>query len=201
LVAEVCNAGAEKSLIVKQREAEKTRADEAEKKLKEKDEAEKKVAEEKLKEEGKLKELLEAKEGELSTISTERETLSVQVKAYEEAAQSQIASALEEIKDEEKKKSALTLLEGLSIVEQQKKLPGILNLIGQSKAGFGNSTPPGKGGGSTDVDQKKARFKELTEKATKGEQLTGSERLEKQKLSVELHDVFQKEQEAKKSET
>lgn len=151
---------------------------------------EKKAAEDKLKEDGKLQELLDSKETELSEATGSKAALEEQVKHYEEIAEQQIASALEGIEDEEKKKSVDALLEGKTTLEKQKMLPEVLKLIGsESNGGFGGNTPASsKSPGKTSAAQKNARFMELNEKERK-ETLSAAELAEKENLMEELQDA------------
>ena len=65
--------------------------------------------------------------------------------------------------DEEKRKSAEAMLEGLSTEEQMKRLPNILKLVGAPATTFGTATPPTKVS-EAGLEAKKTRFADLCAK-------------------------------------
>lgn len=161
-------------------------------------ESEKKLAaENKLKEEGKLQELLSQREKDLAELSGTTTSMKSKLEAYEKLATEQVETALKSITDKEKQKTVKDMLEGKPVEEQVTMLPKLLALVGQPAASFGGPTPtstttPGK----TDLSVKKARHAELVEK-TKKLTISGAERGELHRLSIELSEEFQKEQAAK----
>lgn len=166
-----------------------TKNKELAKKLKEKEDAEKAAQEAKLKEEGKTNELLTAKEKELAELTGKHTTTSEQLKAYEEAATEQINKQLEGIKDEKKREEAKKLLEGMPVLDQYKKLPSILELVGSSSGGFGGPTPAGGGANATTKEQMESRLNELVTKAESGKELEHKEIQEQRELERKLDEL------------
>ena len=162
------------------------KAKELEDKLKAKEEADKKREEEEAKGKGKHKELAEKMEKERDESLAKATSYEEKVKAYEEIAKAQVDAALKSITDDEKRKSVKALLEGLDAIEQLRKLPEVLKLLGQPAGGFGGNTPKGKENANTSDEQKRARFDEMTNRQLKGEKLTPQEEREYMKLSMEL---------------
>jgi len=174
--------------LVKKAKSESDRADTAEKRVKELEAENKKREEEELAKKGEHEELAKTREQERDTALAAKEKAEAALGEHDAAIKAQVESTLGSIEGEEKKKSAQTILSGLSALEQFKKLPEVLNLIGHaSSGGFGSSTPAGtKETGSTEKEQKQNRFDELVTKEGKGETLTAKERKEKYDLMNEL---------------
>lgn len=174
--------------LVKKAKSESDRANAAEKRVKELEAEQKKREEEELAKKGEHEELAKTREQERDAAVAEKENAETSLGEHDAAIKEHVELTLGSIEEEEKKKSAQTILEGLSALDQFRKLSEVLNLIGHSSSkGFGSSTPAGtKETGSTEKEQKQNRFDELVTKEGKGETLTAKERKEKYDLMNEL---------------
>jgi len=174
--------------LVQKAKTESDRANTAEKRVKELETEQKKREEEELAKKGEHEELAKTREQERDAALADKEKAEAALGEHDAAIKAQVERTLESVEEDEKKKSAQTILDGLSPLEQFKKLPEVLNLIGHSSSGgFGSSTPAGtKETGSTEKEQKQNRFDELVTKEGKGESLTPKERKEKYDLMNEL---------------
>ncbi|MDB5344252.1 MAG: hypothetical protein JWP89_2629 [Schlesneria sp.] len=155
----------------------------------------------KLKEEGKLQELLTQKEKALEELNGTSTSMKTKLDNYEKLAQEQVDSTLKAITDKEKQKTVKDMLEGKPIEEQIAMMPKLLALVGQTAANFGGATPtsttsPDK----TDLSVKRSRHAELIDKTKKGT-ITGAERGEMHRIQTELSAEFEKDEAAKKAAT
>ncbi len=116
---------------------------ELEKKLKDREDADKKAAEDALAQKGEHEKLAQQREEERNAAQKERDEAKQALAEYEEMATGQIEASLKTITDAEKKKAVQSMLEGLSVREQMKKLPELMKLAGASAPTFGGSTPKG----------------------------------------------------------
>ncbi len=158
------------------------------KKAQDYEEAEKKRKEDEAKAQGKHEELANQFASERDTAAKERDDAKAAVQEYEEMATSQIEASLKTITDEEKRKSAKAMLDGLSVREQYKRLPEIMKLVGGTAAPFGGATPAStKDPDNTSVDAKQARYTDLLNKK---EPLTPTENAEFNRLMKELQEVW-----------
>lgn len=167
-------------------------------KLKEYEDAEKKRIEDEAKARGEHEKLAEQYKRESEKEKAAREAAEARAARFEAQMKKQIEEQIKAISDAEKQKKITELLGEKPVEEQMEMLPNLLSLVGAQQS-FGTPTPtststPDK----TDLSSKQARHKELIDKTIKGT-ISGSERAEKHRLEIELSEVFQKEQEAKKA--
>lgn len=177
------------------KKAAEERAEEAERKLKEKEEAEAQAEKKKLEEAGEHQKLREQAEEEAKKAKEDLATANEKVKTADKFASDSVETALKGIKDEAKRDAVKRQLEGKSPLEQLSAIGDLLALAG---AEGNHLTPVGSGilpesgaADKTEISQKQERFVELREKSQKhnkgnGDPLTPAEKREMVTIAREI---------------
>src|SRR5579863_6436049 len=174
--------------LVKQREAEKARAEAAEAKVKEYEAAQKKAEEERLAKTGEFEKLAQQREKELEKERKEKETMKSSLDAYEAAAKETIKKSLESVKDEKKRATIQKVLDGKPLTEQSTLLTELLEAIGTSApSAHGNATPTGDVTPGT-AEVEKDEYRKLYDKAKTGK-ITPAEDLRMKTLAKKLGEI------------
>ncbi len=175
---------------------------ELETKLKTYEEKDKQAADQKAIEEGKIKEVLAAKEKELADARTKLDSTTKVLEEYENTTKAQVQKGLEGIKDEKKRQTVAKLLDGKTPAQQAQLLPELLEAIGTSApAGFGNNPPATPPANPGTPNAKFEEFKKLYDKQ-KTAKLTPEEERKYFQLSrdPELNKLIADEQEKRRRE-